>query len=60
MEAVVDFFEYRNGELFAEGVPVRRIAQEVGTPTYVYSLHATPASLEGLLSEPSSRREKTR
>ncbi len=38
MEAVVDFFEYRNGELFAEGVPVRRIAQEVGTPTYVYSL----------------------
>lgn len=34
----MDFFEYRNGELFAEGVPVRRIAQEVGTPTYVYSL----------------------
>lgn len=34
----MDFFEYRNGELFAEGVPVRRIAREVGTPTYVYSL----------------------
>jgi len=31
-------FEYRNGEMFAEGVPVRRIAQEIGTPTYIYSL----------------------
>ncbi len=31
-------FEYRNGELFAEGIPVRRIAREVGTPAYVYSL----------------------
>ena len=31
-------FEYRNGDMFAEGVPVRRIAQEVGTPAYVYSL----------------------
>jgi diaminopimelate decarboxylase len=34
----VDFFEYKNGELFAEGVPIQRIAEEVGTPTYVYSL----------------------
>jgi len=32
------FFEYRNGEMFAEGVPVRRIASEVGTPAYIYSL----------------------
>ncbi|MBI2998663.1 MAG: diaminopimelate decarboxylase [Deltaproteobacteria bacterium] len=32
------YFEYRSGELHAEGVPVRRIAEEVGTPTYVYSL----------------------
>jgi diaminopimelate decarboxylase len=31
-------FEYRDGEMFAEGVPVRRIAKEVGTPAYVYSL----------------------
>jgi diaminopimelate decarboxylase len=31
-------FEYRNGEMFAEGVPVRRLAKEVGTPAYVYSL----------------------
>lgn len=34
----MNHFEYRSGELFAEGVPVRRIAREVGTPAYVYSL----------------------
>ena len=34
----MDYFEYRNGELFAEGVPVQRIAREVGTPAYIYSL----------------------
>lgn len=32
------YFEYRNGELFAEGVPIRRIAREAGTPVYIYSL----------------------
>ena len=31
-------FEYRNGEMFAEDVPVKRIAKQVGTPAYVYSL----------------------
>ncbi len=30
-------FEYRAGELSAEEVPLSRIAQEVGTPCYVYS-----------------------
>lgn len=34
----MNHFEYRNGELFAENVPLRRIAAEVGTPAYVYSL----------------------
>ena len=34
----MNHFEYRNGEMFAEGVPVKRIAKEVGTPAYVYSL----------------------
>lgn len=33
-------FEYRNGELYCEQVPVSRIAKELGTPCYVYS-HAT-------------------
>ena len=30
-------FTYRDGEMFAEGVPLSRIAREVGTPVYVYS-----------------------
>lgn len=30
-------FHYRSGELHAEDVPLRLIADEVGTPTYVYS-----------------------
>ena len=34
----MNHFEYRNGEMFAEGVPVKRIVKEVGTPVYVYSL----------------------
>jgi diaminopimelate decarboxylase len=34
----MNHFEYRNGEMFAENVPVKRIAWEVGTPAYVYSL----------------------
>src|SRR5262250_3077894 len=31
------YFEYRESELHCEGVPLRRIAAEVGTPVYVYS-----------------------
>ena len=30
-------FEYRQGELYCEQVPVSQIAKEVGTPCYVYS-----------------------
>ena len=33
----MDFFNYKNGELYCEGVPAERIAREVGTPAYVYS-----------------------
>jgi len=33
----MDYFNYRNGRLFAEGVEVQRIAAEVGTPVYIYS-----------------------
>lgn len=33
-------FQYRQGELYCEQVPVSRIVKEVGTPCYVYS-HAT-------------------
>ncbi len=31
------YFDYRNDELCCEEVPLARIAQEVGTPVYVYS-----------------------
>ena len=31
------YFAYQDGELFAEGVSLRRLAEEVGTPLYVYS-----------------------
>lgn len=33
----MDFFAYRQGELYCEDVPVRRIADEAGTPLYIYS-----------------------
>ncbi len=33
-------FETRRGEMYCEGVPLRRIAEAAGTPAYVYS-HAT-------------------
>jgi len=33
-------FEYREGELYCEQVPVSRIVKELGTPCYIYS-HAT-------------------
>ena len=33
-------FHYRDGELHCEGVPLSRIAKELGTPCYIYS-HAT-------------------
>ncbi|MBI5204687.1 MAG: diaminopimelate decarboxylase [Nitrospirae bacterium] len=34
------FFKYKGNELFAEDVPVRKLAEKYGTPLYVYS-HAT-------------------
>ncbi|MCB2149449.1 MAG: diaminopimelate decarboxylase [Deltaproteobacteria bacterium] len=33
----MDYFEYRNGELWAEGVRVKELAERFGTPLYVYS-----------------------
>lgn len=36
----MDFFNYQNGQLHAEKLPVRQLAQEYGTPLYIYS-HAT-------------------
>ena len=51
----MDHFEYRQNELFAEGVSLASIAAEVGTPCYVYSratlerhFHAFDAPFNGL------------
>jgi diaminopimelate decarboxylase len=33
----MDYFNYKNGTLFAEGVSVEKIAEQVGTPAYIYS-----------------------
>ena len=34
----MNHFQYRGSELFAEDVPLAKIAREVGTPAYIYSL----------------------
>jgi diaminopimelate decarboxylase len=33
----MDYFNYKNGKLFAENVDVEQVAAEVGTPIYIYS-----------------------
>ena len=33
------FFEYKNGQLHCEGIPVQEIAEKVSTPFYLYSYH---------------------
>jgi diaminopimelate decarboxylase len=33
----MNYFHYRNGQLFAEDVAVKEIADRVGTPAYIYS-----------------------
>ena len=33
----MDYFNYKNGKLFAENTNVQRIAAEAGTPVYIYS-----------------------
>jgi len=40
----MDQFQYRAGELHCEGVPLRQIADALGTPTYVYSRAAILSS----------------
>jgi diaminopimelate decarboxylase len=44
----MDHFALRNGQLHCEGVPLARIASEVGTPVYVYSTAAMCGSVTAL------------
>jgi diaminopimelate decarboxylase len=41
----MSFFAYRKGDMHAEGVALKTIAQQVGTPFYCYSAGALRASL---------------
>lgn len=41
----MSFFAYRKGEMHAEGVALKAIAQQVGTPFYCYSAGALRAAL---------------
>ena len=36
-DSKMDYFNYKNGKLFAENVSVDQIAEKVGTPVYIYS-----------------------
>jgi len=33
----MDFFQYKNNQLMAENLPVKQLAEQFGTPLYVYS-----------------------
>jgi len=44
----MDYFEYRDNQLYCEGVPLERIAAQVGTPTYVYSAATLRRHWQGL------------
>ena len=37
-------FEYTNGELYVEKVPVREICENLGTPVYIYSHNSIRSS----------------
>jgi len=37
LSETMHFFKYKRNELFAEDVPVRRLAEKYGTPLYIYS-----------------------
>jgi diaminopimelate decarboxylase len=44
----MDHFEYRQGQLFCEDVPVAELTERFGTPLYVYSAAAFVGGLEAL------------
>ncbi len=45
----MDAFLYRRDELYAEGVPIRCLAERMGTPLYVYSRNSIRAQYRSLL-----------
>lgn len=45
---VSEFFAYRAGELYAEDIPIRQVAEAVGTPFYLYSAASFRAQYRAL------------
>lgn len=37
--SILSSFQYKDGELFCENVSLKKVAEEIGTPYYVYSAH---------------------
>jgi diaminopimelate decarboxylase len=50
----MNFFHYENGELYCEEVPLGKIADEIGTPAYVYSRRTLERHFK-VFQEPFSR-----
>ena len=44
----MDHFHYRDGQLYCDDLPVSRLAEEFGTPLYVYSQRAIVGALKAL------------
>ena len=42
----MDFFQYKNEQLYVEDLPVKQLAEEFGTPLYVYSQSALTEAFE--------------
>ena len=49
------FFDYREGDLYVEGVALTRLAAQYGTPTYVYSRAALTAAWFDFIRELEGR-----
>jgi diaminopimelate decarboxylase len=50
MGTAIDTFTYRDGQLHCEDVPVAKLADQFGTPLYVYSQNAILGTLNALKS----------
>ena len=53
---MIDWLNYRDGTLFAEGVSLRAIAERFGTPTYVYSRSAIAGAFAEFASAAAGRK----
>ena len=53
---MIDWLNYRDGTLFAEGVSLQAIAERFGTPTYVYSRSAITGAFAEFASAAAGRK----